>query len=214
MFDLIIFDCDGVLVDSEPISCRELSRALAEIGLPLSVEETWSRFLGSSLAGVVGIVERQLGRPVPQGFARSFEDRVLDAFRRELRPVPGAVEALAGMPAPVCVASSSSPRRLRRALEVTGLLPTFEGRLFSADEVERGKPAPDLFLHAARSLHANPSRCAVIEDSVPGVRAAVAAGMRAFALAGSSDPADLEKAGARVFREMAKLPVLLASEVR
>jgi HAD superfamily hydrolase (TIGR01509 family) len=208
-WDLIIFDCDGVLVDSEPIANRLFAAMLAEIGLPVTYEEIVQQFMGCAQATVVSVIEERLGRPLPQGFMADFATRMYAAFRRDLRPVPGIVSALDRIAAPICVASSGDLAKIRIALDLTGLLPRFEGRLFSATEVARGKPFPDLFLHAAQRMAARAARCAVIEDSLLGVQAGIAAGMYVFGYARLSPPAILGAAGAHVFSEMAVLPELL-----
>jgi HAD superfamily hydrolase (TIGR01509 family) len=207
--ELVIFDCDGVLVDSELLSNRVLAQALAEIGLPLSVEETIATFMGHSMATCVAIIEERTGQPVPAHFVADFRDRSFDVFRRELRPVRGIESALDAIDLPHCVASSGPPEKIQLTLSITGLLPRFAGRIFSAVEVARGKPHPDLFLHAAERLGATPSACVVVEDSVRGVEAAVAAGMHVFGYADLTDAAVLAGAGAHVFRSMDELPALL-----
>jgi HAD superfamily hydrolase (TIGR01509 family) len=209
---LVIFDCDGVLVDSEPVSNRVFAAALREIGLPASYEEVCRDFIGLSMSCCVEIVEQRLGRPVPPGFIEDLQARTFDAFRERLDPVPGVVDALDRIEVPVCVASSGEHEKMRLTLGLTGLLPRFEGRMFSAAEVKRGKPFPDLFLHAASQLDVRPAACVVIEDSLPGVRAAVAAGMTALGFAARADAGALREAGATVFDEMSELPGLLAAE--
>jgi HAD superfamily hydrolase (TIGR01509 family) len=212
--DLVIFDCDGVLVDSEPIANRAFADALCEIGLPLSYEEVCREFTGLSMPRCIQIVEERLGRSVPGELVRRLQARTFDAFRERLQPVPGVREVLDRLVIPVCVASSGEPEKIRLTLGLTGLLSRFEGRIFSATEVDRGKPWPDLFLHAARTLGARPARCAVVEDSLPGVRAARAAGMVVFAYAPEADGGELAGAGATVFGAMTDLPRLLEPGVR
>ncbi len=206
---LVIFDCDGVLVDSEPISNREMAALLAELGYPMPVEEATRLFMGNSMASCLEIIERLLGQPAPADFAQRHHERCFAAFERELQPVPGIVEALDQITLPTCVASGSDHTRLRKALGLTGLLPRFEGRIFSAVDVGKGKPFPDLFLHAARTLGAAPADCIVVEDTVLGVQAAVAAGMPVLGYAGRNDGETLAAAGARVFHDMRDLPALL-----
>ena len=210
-WDLVIFDCDGVLVDSERIGVRLDVRALGALGWPLSEAEVIDRFVGRSEAFMIAEIESELGRRLPAGWEESFKDLYRDAFEAELEPVDGVVAALDTIAAPTCVASSSSHERLRHTLGLTGLLERFEGRIFSAEEVENGKPAPDLFLHAAASLGADPARCAVVEDSRHGVEAARAAGMQAFAYAGGVTSAErLRGPATTVFESMSELPGLLA----
>lgn len=208
-FDLIIFDCDGVLVDSEPLANRVMAAALREIGLDTSYEEVCREYIGLSMDQCVRRIERRLGGPVPDRFVEQLQERTFRAFRDGLQAVPGVTEALRRIHTPVCVASSGEHEKMRLTLGHTGLLPRFEGRMFSATEVARGKPAPDLFLHAATTMGACPGRCAVIEDSLPGVQAARAAGMRVFGYAPETGEAELASAGATVFKAMARLPELL-----
>ena len=205
----MIFDCDGVLVDSELLSNRVLAQTLAEVGLPMSLEETIATFMGHSMSACVAIIEERTSRPIPPNFVSDFRDRTFEVFRRELRPVPGIESVLATIDLPYCVASSGPPEKIHLTLGITGLLPRFAGRIFSAVEVERGKPHPDLFLHAAYEMGVAPTACVVVEDSIRGVQAAVAAGMRVFGYADLTDADALAAAGARVFRSMSELPALL-----
>jgi HAD superfamily hydrolase (TIGR01509 family) len=210
-FGLVILDCDGVLVDSEPTANRVFAAALNELGLAIGYEEVCREFVGLTMERCVEILEARLGRPVPDGFVAELERRTFDAFREELEPVRGVEQALDAIDVPVCVASSGEPHKMRFTLGLTGLLPRFDGRLFSALEVGRGKPFPDLFLHAARSMGVPAERTAVVEDSVPGVQAARAAGMRVFGYAERTEGARLAEAGAVVFDEMRRLPGLIAA---
>jgi phosphoglycolate phosphatase len=208
-WDLIIFDCDGVLVDSEPIASRIFYTMLREIGVSISFEQTVREFEGRTDEDCLQIATRYRGKPLPDDFLEHYYERVDEAFRTELRPVPGVVEALKAISAPVCVASSGPLAKMRLTLGITELLAWFEGRLFSAENVERGKPYPDIFLYAAEKLNVSPGDCAVVEDSVFGVQAGVAAGMRVFGYAQRSEAKVLEKAGAKVFEQMTDLPLLL-----
>jgi HAD superfamily hydrolase (TIGR01509 family) len=185
-FDLAIFDLDGVLVDSEPISSRITVAALAEAGIALGAAELAARFLGISPAAMLQTLEAEHGRRLPAGFAERLQARILAAFEQELAPIAGVEAVLADLPLPCCVASSSAPARIWRSLALTGLLARFAPHLFSAAMVARGKPAPDLFLLAAARLAAAPARCLVIEDSPAGVRAGKAAGMTVLGFAGGS----------------------------
>jgi HAD superfamily hydrolase (TIGR01509 family) len=184
--ELIIFDCDGVLIDSEVIACRADAACLADIGIPLSAEEIMQRYLGISAGAMCTDIERRFGRALPADFAETLRLRVAAAFETELAPIPGVQALLASLPQRRCVASSSAPERLRHSLAVAGLLRWFEPHLFSASQVARGKPAPDLFLFAAAAMRVPPKACAVIEDSPAGVQAAVAANMRAIGFIGGS----------------------------
>ena len=211
--ELVIFDCDGVLVDSEPVANRVFAAHLGREGLDWGAEETQRRLMGRSLASCMTIVEQELGRRLPDDFLDRLEVATFEAFRAELEPVAGIEQAIASVaPRPTCVASSGSHRKMRFTLGLTGLLSHFEGRLFSASQVERGKPAPDLFLYVARELGFEPDRCVVIEDSLPGVEAARAAGMRVIGYAGRSDGRALADAGARPITCMARLSESLEAE--
>jgi HAD superfamily hydrolase (TIGR01509 family) len=206
---LIIFDCDGVLVDSELLSCRCLCDALAGCGIELGLEETIDRFLGRSLDAVLEHY-RGLGRQIPQHFPGALMARVQETFRSALCPIEGVGAVLQGLEIPHCVASSSALDRVCLSLSLTGLARHFGERLYTAQMVERGKPAPDLFLFAAERMRADPARTLVVEDSVSGVQAAKAAGMTAWGFIGGSHyrardgAASLLEAGAdRVFARMA-----------
>lgn len=209
VFDLVIFDCDGVLVDSEPISNRVLAAAVTDLGLPMTAGESMAIFMGRRWDDSLARIEERLGRPVPADFTESYRAARDRALAAELEAVPGVAEAIARIPAERCVASSGAIEKTRFTLGHTGLLHLFEGRIFSGDEVEHGKPAPDLFLHAAESLGAQPARCAVIEDTLVGIAAARAAGMTAFGYCGHHDAEPVAAAGAHPFAEMAALPGLL-----
>ena len=211
---LVIFDCDGVLVDSEPLANTCFSRALQREGLDWTVEETMRRLMGRSMKSCVEIVEGELGRALPADFVDRLQADTMQAFRdAPLQTVPGVVEAIDAIEAAgiaTCVASSGGLDKMRVTLGLTGLWARFEGRIFSSSQVPRGKPFPDLFLHAAIQMNEQPFDCAVVEDSLPGVQAARAAGMRALAYVGAtySDSAALQAAGGRTFDSMSSLPML------
>jgi D-ribulokinase len=216
--EVVIFDCDGVLVDSEVIALAVTRRRLNQAGLRLTDEETRERFLGQRLDSVVRQVEAELGAPLPKEFTNDLSREILSTFVRELKGVEGVREAVGGLRARVCVASSSAPERLSIALRVTGYESLFAPNIFSAAEVAEGKPSPDLFLFAARAMGAPPGDCLVIEDSVAGVAAARAAGMTVFGFVGGSHfsrldkGADLTAAGADlIFDHMARLPDIVAA---
>jgi HAD superfamily hydrolase (TIGR01509 family) len=183
---LVIFDCDGVLVDSEPISLGVLVDALAAAGVSMTTEEASERFLGRSLKTMSTILHEEHGLATDEVFLEGMRTRLYARFREELRPIVGIREAVEGLGTAHCVASSSQPERIRLSLAVTGLIDLFEPNIFSASMVERGKPAPDLFLHASAKMGYYPSDCIVIEDSPAGIEAAKSAGMRVFAFAGGS----------------------------
>ncbi|MEV6353998.1 HAD family hydrolase [Streptomyces hydrogenans] len=209
--ELVIFDCDGVLVDSERLAVRLQVALGAELGWPLTADEVIERFIGRSEESIVGQIAERLGAETAALWWSRLIQRHRDAVDTGLDPVDGLPEALAALTLPTCVASSGSHEKMRHTLGRTGLYAHFEGRIYSASEVSRGKPAPDLFLYAARRMGVDPAACAVVEDSGPGVAAARAAGMRAFGYAGGPTPAArLEGPGTVVFGDMRELPGLLA----
>jgi len=175
-FELVIFDCDGVLVDSERIAIRVDAIVLADLGWPLSEAEIIERFVGRSEENFVREIEAHLGHPLPRRWEDAYQHLYTDAFEKDLQAVDGVVEALDQVTTATCVASSGGHEKIRRSLRLTNLYERFKGRIFSASEVANGKPAPDLFLHAAACLGVPPARCAVVEDSRYGVEAARAAG--------------------------------------
>lgn len=209
-FDLVIFDCDGVLVDSERITNTIFAAMLNELGLPVSLDDMFRDFVGRSMAQCLEIIENRLGQPAPEGFLRDYNERITVALSRDLKSVAGIEAVLDNIDVPICVASSGSHDKMRLTLGLTGLLDRFDGALFSATDVERGKPHPDVFLHAAERMGVDPSRCAVVEDAPRGVRAGIAAGMTVFGYAELSNPASLEAEGAVVFVDMKELPALLS----
>ena len=209
-YDLIIFDCDGVIVDSEIIGNRIFRQFLAELGLNLSEREVYERFLGRALADSVLIVEDLLGRSVPPAALECYRKARDEALRNEVRAVDGVEDIIRMLEVPYCVASSGDHEKMRTTLGTTGLLPLFDGRIFSAVDVARAKPAPDVFLHAAEAMRVDPGRTAVIEDTVSGVTAARAAGMTVFGYASLTPAARLTGAGAhKTFSHMRELEELL-----
>jgi HAD superfamily hydrolase (TIGR01509 family) len=215
MPDLIIFDCDGVLIDSEILASQISARELTRLGYPITPEEITERFLGMSAQKIHQLMRDQYGYNLPDNHQEHTEALLLQEFRTTLQPVDGILDALSHLNIPMCVASSSIPDKIRLGLTVTGLLRYFDPNLFSASMVARGKPAPDLFLFAARYMRIQPQRCLVIEDSVLGVQAAVAAGMRVFGFTGGKHckpghETSLTTNGADlVFSDMRKLPALI-----
>jgi HAD superfamily hydrolase (TIGR01509 family) len=216
---LLIFDCDGVLVDSEHLACAALAEVMTTLGHSMTADEAMRTFAGRSLKDVLARAERLLSRPIPKDLGEQAAVQLMARFRRELQAVAGVKEAIAALPYRRCVASSSDPSRLTLSLDVTGLSALFGNNVFSAVEVANGKPAPDLFLLAARRLGEDPSSCIVIEDSVLGVEAAGAAGMAAIGFAGAShaNPGLAERlaaAGAEpVIHSMANLPAAVEQVV-
>jgi HAD superfamily hydrolase (TIGR01509 family) len=208
---LVIFDCDGVLVDTERIAVRLDVIVLAELGWPMTEAEVVERFMGRSDQEMTAAIEAHLGRRLPASWEEPFRHLYRQAFEAELEPVAGVVEALDSIAIPTCVASSGTHEKIRFTLGLTGLYERFAGRIFSASDVARGKPAPDLFLHAAARMGVPPAQCAVVEDSRYGVEAARAAGMRAFGYAGGLAPKGaLAGPQTIVFEDMRELPGLLA----
>jgi HAD superfamily hydrolase (TIGR01509 family) len=212
---LVIFDCDGVLVDSESLFARVLGECLTAADLPTTTEEALLLGFGKNRATLTAAVEARFGCALPDDFFETMRARTTLLFERELLPMPGAKNLLAALPTPRCVASNSHLERVRHSLAVTGLLQSLEPHVFSASQIARGKPAPDLFLFAARQLGAPPEDCIVVEDSLTGVEAAVAAGMPVVGFCGGGhcpgDHADqLVAAGcARTFARMADLACFL-----
>lgn len=184
--DLIIFDCDGVLIDSEIISARMLVEALADRGVQIDLPYVARHFLGRSYPVVMQTIRQDFGLDLPPAFEEDYRERLLEGFRRTLQIMPGAREALDRLAVPFCVATSSSPRRVQMSLSLVGLWETVKDRTFTASEVASGKPAPDLFLHSAARMGANPAKCLVIEDSLTGVQAGLAAGMTVWRFTGGS----------------------------
>jgi HAD superfamily hydrolase (TIGR01509 family) len=211
-YQLIIFDCDGVLVDSERIAIRIESEGLTALGWPLTEREVIERFVGRSAAYGHSEIVAKLGTAVAESWSSEFWCKYRAALEADVVAVEGVIEALDQIDTLTCVASSSDHDHLRLVLGRTGLYTRFEGRVFSATEVQNGKPAPDLFLHAAAKLGVAPSACAVIEDSAPGILAAQAAGMDAYAYLGGVTPSDrLLLPGVIPVAQMRDLPDLLRS---
>ncbi len=212
---LVIFDCDGVLVDSEPLANTSFAAALRTVGLDWSVDETMRRLMGRSLKSCGEIVEAEIGAALPDDFFEKMQAATYESFRTApLMPVPGvkaAVVALQEGGCDTCVASSGAVEKMKFTLGLTGLWDLFGGRVFSASQVKRGKPFPDLFFHAAIEMNVQPFDCVVVEDSVPGVLAARAAGMRVLGYVGApyADRDAMGAAGAFLFKDMKQLPDLV-----
>jgi HAD superfamily hydrolase (TIGR01509 family) len=211
--ELVIFDCDGVLVDSESISNGVLAEMLTEQGLPTTLAGAKATYQGLLLEEVLAGAEARLGRALGAGWLGEYERRRAAVFDAELKPIPGAGEligALVGAGQAICVASQGRLEKTRRSLLLTGLDAFFEeGARFSAEQVPRGKPHPDLFLFAAASMGFAAAQCVVIEDTPSGVKAARSAGMRVFGYAGETEPAVLEQAGAQVVSRLTELVPLI-----
>jgi HAD superfamily hydrolase (TIGR01509 family) len=215
-FDLVIFDCDGVLVDSEALACVVHAEVLTAHGYAITAAQVHARFLGRSSREARFEVETEMGRALPDAYTLALKTTIDRVFGDSLQPVPHIAETLAKIAQPVCVASSGTPTRIVSSLTTTGLIDRFGPNLFSASQVQNGKPAPDLFLFAAAQMQTSPERCVVIEDSIPGVTAARAAGMTVLgfyggAHCGPDTAATLKAAGADIaFADMRELPQLIA----
>jgi len=210
-FELVIFDCDGVLVDSELLTNRVFAEMLNTLGLPVTLNDMFETFVGKSTPQCLEIITAMLGHPVPPSFVDEYHARTAVVLKRELKAVPGIETVLDTIDLPYCVASSGTPEKMQITLGTTGLLPRFHGKIFSVTEVPRSKPFPDVFLHAAARMGAKPSACAVIEDTPTGVTAGVAAGMTVYGYCALTPADRLLDAGAHhVFSSMNELPGLLA----
>ncbi|MHA1190373.1 MAG: HAD family hydrolase [Alphaproteobacteria bacterium] len=214
---LVIFDCDGVLVDSEPISIAVLREIIADAGVTISENVAYHRFLGRNMATIAQILERDFGLNGARDHLAVMRETVNNRFRENLSAIRNIVPAIDKLPMPICVASSSQPDRIRLSLQLTGLLERFEPHIYSSSMVEHGKPAPDLFLHAARSMGVASGNCVVVEDRPAGIDAARRAGMRVLGFTGGSHagPAHLSQTMKAlkpdaIFDDMADLPQLLA----
>jgi HAD superfamily hydrolase (TIGR01509 family) len=208
--DLLILDCDGVVVDSEPITIRVLADMLHELGVIADADTVGQEFTGLGFGPLLQRVRQMLGGPLPADFEVNYRERTFAALERDLRPVEGIEAMLDRLRVTYCMASNGPHAKMRKTLGITALLPRFAGRMFSADDVAQGKPAPDLFLLAARHFAADPSRCVVVEDIAIGIAAARAAGMRALGYAALPRSDLLLAAGAHAtFTEMSSLPALL-----
>ena len=211
MNDLVIFDCDGVLVDSDRIALRIYAELVEELGLAMSRDECLQSFLGIERQATLRMISQRIGRPVPEAWVERFDAAVYAAFRTELVPMPGIIEVLESITRLTCVASNGSHEKMRFTLRLTGLYEHFVGRIFSADDVSHGKPAPDLFHHAAREMGVSNERCVVVEDSSAGVAAAKAAGMRVLGFAATTPASSLTEADT-IFTTMPELRALLAED--
>jgi len=214
--ELVIFDCDGVLVDTERLTNRNLAEMITDLGFPISGPECQRRFMGRTLENVRAMVEEMIGRALPADWLDQVREKDLKSFEAGVPAVPGIETVLDDLDrrgVPYCVGSSGKYAKMNATLGSSGLLPRVSGRLFSAQDCEKGKPAPDVFLLAAKTMGFDPGACVVIEDSLPGVRAAKAAGMAVFAYAGdpTCDRDAMQAEGAQLFDRMEDLPGLLFS---
>lgn len=214
---LVIFDCDGVLVDTERLTNRTLAALLTDCGFPITGEHCQKRFMGRTLEAVQEIVERELGRKLPSDWLEQLRARDIESFKAGVAQIPGVADVMDLLDErgiPYCVGSSGKYEKMHSTLGSAGLLPRLKEKLYSSQDCERGKPAPDVFLLAAKSMGHRPEDCVVIEDSLPGVKAARAAGMRVFAYVDDPvcDRDALKAAGAVLIERMDQLPGLLFGE--
>ena len=205
--ELVIFDCDGVLVDSETLGNRVLIEFVAEFGLKLEIEEAILLFRGCKMADCVAVIEQKLGKKMPSDFVTQLRTRTAKAFEYELLSIEEIEAALDKINLPICVASSGPIEKIELALRVTNLLPRFAGSIFSSYQIGSWKPEPDLFLFAAKTMGFEPQFCTVVEDSILGVRAGISAGMRVLWYKAQSEATLVD--GAIVFQSMNQLPLLL-----
>ncbi len=214
---LVIFDCDGVLVDSEGPSNRLVADEITALGLPMTVEESCALFVGRRLSDIPAVIEPRLGRPLPPGWVAMLRDKLIAVLSSSVEAMPGAHDALRATTAlglPYRIASNSSHEEMAVKFERVAMVDLVEGRMHSARDVRVGKPAPDLFLHAAETAGVPPSACLVVEDSVPGAQAARAAGMACVGLAPHGDDPALRATGAVLIRSLAELPAILRQAQR
>ncbi len=214
---LVIYDCDGVLVDSEGPSNRTVAEEITKLGWPMTTDESMARFVGHTLPDMLPVIEAHLGRPVPPGWVATLRDRIVTVMTHESEPMPGVADALRATTAlglPFRVASNSSHAEMRAKFGRTGLDRLVQGRLHSAEDVPAGKPAPDVFLAAAAAEGVPPGACVVVEDSLPGVRGAIAAGMACIGLDPHGDGAALRTLGAHPIRSLSELPALFRVAMR
>lgn len=207
-FDLIIFDCDGVLVDSEILANQLLRDALAEHGLDMTVEKVVETYVGRSMAAVVSISEELLGSKLPEDFLDQLQVKTFALFEKELKAVDGVEDVLIELKKKdieICVASSGSFEKMDLTLGITNLKKYFDGNIFNSSQVKRGKPYPDLFLFAADQMQVEPAKCLLIEDSVPGVQGGVAAGMEVMAYSKRGNSEKLKKAGGLVINDIREI---------
>jgi HAD superfamily hydrolase (TIGR01509 family) len=208
---LILFDCDGTLVDSEMLGNEVLAAFACELGARMTAAEAATLFRGRKMAECVAEIEEMIGRRLPESFVPELRGRTADAFRERLQPVDGALELVRSLRVPFCVASSGPREKIELSLTVTGLLPYFEGRIFSSYDVGAWKPDPALHLHAARTLGVQPELCVVIDDSMPGILAGVAAGMMVIAL-DMHGLGDEVPPGVRIVRHLSEISIMLENE--
>jgi HAD superfamily hydrolase (TIGR01509 family) len=213
-FDLVIFDCDGVLVNTEPLANKVYVQMLSEYGYQVNTEEYQREFSGAAIFKRLEVTSQRLNWTPPENFMSVFNERIADLTARELKPVPGIHELIESLSVPICVASNGSREEILLRLKIARLTKHFGSAIFSGLEVPHPKPAPDVFLAAAKSFNISPDRCIVIEDSVPGVTAGVRAGMKVYGHAAFTPSESLRKVGAIPFENMMELKSILNSPIQ
>lgn len=208
-YKCIIFDCDGVLVDSETISAKIFQKMAAELGFNLNFKTAVENFAGTSMTENLKFIENNIKGSLPEGFEQDFRNRTFEAFKTDLKPIYGIHDLIDKVKVPFCVASSGPVSKIRLNLTTTNLIDKFEGRIFSSYDIKSWKPEPGIFLHAAKEMGFTPEECIVIEDSQAGVKAAVSGGFRVFALGNKKDQKAFEELGASVFFGMRELESIL-----
>lgn len=208
-YKCIIFDCDGVLVDSESISAKVFQEMAAELGFEMDFKTAVEQFAGASMNDNIQFVAENIEGAVPLDFEKEFRKRTYEAFKTEIKPIPGIHELLEKVKVPICVASSGPVPKIRLNLTVTGLIDKFEGKIFSCYDIQSWKPEPQIYLHAANEMGFTPGECVIIEDSTSGIKAGVAGGFKVFALAEKVKRQQFEELGAKVFENMEELESIL-----
>lgn len=208
-YELVIFDCDGVLVDSESISCGAIAEIATELGFPMTTREAISYFVGTSIEYAVDFLKDKITKPVTFDFESRYRTICHERFQTDLQPIPGIENLLNQLKLPKCVGSNGPRHKIISNLELTSLIHHFDPNfLFSAYDIQKWKPLPDLYLHAAKIMGANPAKCVVVEDSVAGVKAARAAGMSVYGYRGDTNGEELSAAGANVISSMDELNLI------
>lgn len=209
-YELVIFDCDGVLVDSESISCGAIAEISTELGFSMTTRESIDYFVGTSIEYAIDFLKNKITKPIPSDFESRYRKICHERFQTDLQPIPGINQILSNLQLPKCVGSNGPLHKIISNLEITNLIHHFnQDYLFSAYDIKKWKPLPDLYLHAASQMNAVPEKCVVIEDSVAGVKAALAAGMLVYGYAGDRDGSKLSAAGAKVIFSMDELSQVL-----
>ena len=208
-YKCIIFDSDGVLVDSETLSAKVFREMAMELGFELDMESAVEQFAGTSMKENLQFIRNNIQDPMPDEFEKKFRSRTYEVFKKELKAVPGIHQLISKLKLPFCVASSGPPEKIRLNLGLVGLLELFEGRIYSSYDIGKWKPDPGIFLHAAREMGYVPEECLVIEDSAAGIRAAITGGFMVFALARRNRKEHFQQLGAVTFEDMKELEKLL-----